>query len=64
MRIEYAYETDPAKQKALVEAMHKRLWEVLPYLPLGQFKQPFLWRKNVKGVLKTNTLVYWNIEKT
>ena len=30
----------------------------------GQFKQPFLWRKNVNGVLKTNTLVYWNIEKT
>jgi peptide/nickel transport system substrate-binding protein len=64
MRIQYAYETDPAKQKALVDAMHKRLWEVLPYVPLGQFKQPFLWRKNVQGVLKTNTLVYWNIEKT
>ncbi len=64
MRIKYAYETDPAKQQALVEAMHRRLWEVLPYVPLGQFKQPFLWRKNVTGVLKTNTLVYWNIEKT
>ena len=64
MRIQYAYETDPAKQKALVEAMHRRLWEVLPYVPLGQFKQPFLWRKNVSGVLKTNTLVYWNIEKS
>ncbi len=64
MRDEYMKETDPAKQKVLVEAMHKRLWEVIPYVPLGQFKQPFLWRKNVTGVLKTGILVFWNIDKT
>jgi peptide/nickel transport system substrate-binding protein len=63
MRDQYIKETDPAKQQALVEAMHKRLWEVIPYVPLGQFKQPFLWRKNVSGVLKANTLVFWNITK-
>ena len=51
------------KQKGLVEAMHRRLWEVIPYVPLGQLKQPFLWRKNISGVLKANTLVFWNIEK-
>ncbi len=44
--------------------MHSRLWESLPYVPLGQFRQPFLWRSNVKGVVKANTVVYWNIEKT
>jgi len=43
--------------------MHRRLWEVIPYVPLGQLKQPFLWRKNISGVLKANTLVFWNIEK-
>ena len=53
----------PEKQKALVEAMHRRLWEVVPYVPLGQLKQPFLWRKNISGVLMANTLVFWNIEK-
>jgi peptide/nickel transport system substrate-binding protein len=58
MRDEYLKETDPAKQRALVEAMHKRLWEVIPYVPLGQFKQPFLWRKNVSGVLRTGVLVF------
>ena len=63
MRIRYIRESDPAKQRALLEQMHARLWESLPYVPLGQFKQPFLWRKTVTGVLKTNTLVYWNIEK-
>jgi peptide/nickel transport system substrate-binding protein len=64
MRIQYIRESDPAKQRALLEAMHARLWVSLPYVPLGQFKQPFVWRKTVTGVLKTNTLVYWNIEKT
>jgi peptide/nickel transport system substrate-binding protein len=64
MRDQYMRETDPTKPKALIEAMHRRLWEVIPYVPLGQFRQPFLWRKNITGVLKTGTLVFWNIDKT
>ena len=64
MRMQYIREADPAKQTQLLEAMHSRLWESLPYVPLGQFRQPFLWRSNVKGVVKANTVVYWNIEKT
>ena len=64
LRQQYIAETDPEKQKALVEAMHRRLWEVVPYVPLGQLKQPFLWRKTVTGVLKSNTLVFWNIAKS
>ena len=63
MRIRYIQESDPAKQRALLESMHAQLWTSLPYVPLGQFKQPFVWRRNVTGVLKANTLVYWNIEK-
>jgi peptide/nickel transport system substrate-binding protein len=63
MRIRYIRESDPVRQRALLEQMHAELWESLPYVPLGQFKQPFLWRSNITGVLKANTLVYWNIEK-
>jgi peptide/nickel transport system substrate-binding protein len=63
LRMDYIRETDPAKQRALLEKMHVRLWEFVPYVPLGQFRQPFLWRKTVTGVVKANTLVYWNIEK-
>jgi peptide/nickel transport system substrate-binding protein len=62
--MKYVRETDPTARQQLLEAMHKRLWEVLPYVPLGQFKQPFLWRRNVTGVLRTSNLVYWNIDKT
>ena len=62
--MQYIRETDPPKQAALLDAMHRRLWESLPYVPLGQFRQPLLWRSNVKGVVKANTVVYWNIAKT
>ena len=63
MRIAYIKEANPAKQRALLEQMHTRQWDQVPYVPLGQFKQPFIWRKTVSGVVKANTLVYWNIEK-
>jgi peptide/nickel transport system substrate-binding protein len=64
MRLQYIREPDPQKRGALLEKMHARLWEVLPYLPLGQFRQPFLWRSNVTGVLRSNVLAFWNISKT
>lgn len=64
MRLRYIREPDPAKRMELLLDMHRRLWEVLPYLPLGQFVQPFLWRSNVSGVLRSNVLAFWNISKT
>jgi hypothetical protein len=30
---------------------------------MRRLHQPFLWRSNVKGVLRASNLVYWNIEK-
>jgi peptide/nickel transport system substrate-binding protein len=64
LRQAFIRETDPAKQKQLAETLHRRLWEEnIPVLPVGQYYQPFLWRKNVTGVLKANTIVFWNIEK-
>ena len=37
--------------------------DVVAYLPLGQIRQPFAWRRNVSGVLKANNMVFWNISK-
>jgi peptide/nickel transport system substrate-binding protein len=64
MRLRYIREPDAAKRAALLEDMHRRLWEVVPYLPLGQFVQPFLWRSNISGVMRSNVLAFWNISKT
>ena len=64
IRQKFIRETDPEKQKELVEALHKRLWEVLPFIPLGEYVQPWPHRKNITGLLKSPLFVYWNIDKS
>jgi peptide/nickel transport system substrate-binding protein len=64
IRQQFMRETDPAKQKALAEAQHRRLWEaVIPYVPLGQYSSGTVHRKNVTGLLKGEIRVWWNVDK-
>ncbi|MBM3533761.1 MAG: ABC transporter substrate-binding protein [Alphaproteobacteria bacterium] len=55
---------DDAARKAALEPLHKRLMETQPIALLGQFDPPFVWRKNVNGVVKGAVLVFWNISKS
>jgi peptide/nickel transport system substrate-binding protein len=41
----------------------ERLWQFLPYIPVGQFDQVNAYRRNLEGVLDSNLIAYWNIEK-
>jgi len=63
LRDDYAREPDAAKQKAIAEAVQKRLYEMVHYIPLGEYFQPSAIRKNVVGNLPTAAYVLWNIEK-
>src|SRR6266513_2705528 len=51
LRDAYARETDPAKQKAIAEAVQVRAIEVTPEIPVGEYVQPVAMRKNVKGFI-------------
>jgi peptide/nickel transport system substrate-binding protein len=62
LRDAFAKETDPAKQKAIAEAVQLRLIDYPTHLPLGQYVQPQAFRKNVVGLLPAATLALWNIE--
>jgi peptide/nickel transport system substrate-binding protein len=62
LRAAFAHETDPAKQRALAEAVQLRAAEYPTYLPLGQYVQPTAMRKNVSGILSGAAFVDWNIE--
>ena len=64
IRQRFIRETDAEKQKEIVEALHKRLWEVLPFIPLGEYVQPWPHRKNITGLLKAPLFVYWNLDKS
>jgi peptide/nickel transport system substrate-binding protein len=63
IRLEFPLAQTPQQQKAVVERLQKRFFEVVPYVPVGQFYAPIAYRNNVTGVLDTVRLVLWNIEK-
>ena len=57
-------EADDAARPTLLEALHRRLAERVPYRVLGQSSVPVAFRTNVTGVLESPVVVYWNIDKT
>jgi peptide/nickel transport system substrate-binding protein len=63
LRDQFAKETDPAKQKAIVEAVQKRWLEYPTHVHLGQWNSPFALRKNVDGNMVAPVTVFWNITK-
>jgi peptide/nickel transport system substrate-binding protein len=64
LRQQFIRETDPEKQHVIAETLHKRLWEVIPYVPVGQYDQPTIHRKNVTGLLRGGMIVWWNVDKS
>ncbi len=62
IRADFARETDPAKQKVLAEAAQKRVIEVTPFIPLGEWLQPIAHRKALTGIVNAAVPVFWNID--
>lgn len=56
-------EASPAARPALLDKLHRRLAEVVPYRVLGQSSGPTAFRSNITGMLPSPVIVYWNIEK-
>jgi peptide/nickel transport system substrate-binding protein len=63
LRDDFARETNPARQKAIAEAVQVRLTQYPTHIPLGQYYSPSALRKNVEGALPAAAPVFWNIEK-
>ena len=51
------------ERKKIAEAMQKRFFEIVPYIPTGQWIPKTAYRKNVKGVIIAPALFQWNVEK-
>jgi peptide/nickel transport system substrate-binding protein len=56
-------EADASKRAALLEAVHARAYEVLPYINAGQFRTKSAWRSNLSGILAATVPVFWNVER-
>jgi len=63
LRDQYARETNPARLKAIAEAVQVRATLYPTHIPLGQWFQAAAVRKNVEGNLQAPVTVFWNVEK-
>ncbi|MBN8940845.1 MAG: ABC transporter substrate-binding protein [Rhizobiales bacterium] len=59
----YQREVDPAKQKAIVEEMQKRAYELVFYIPLGTYFDYETYRANVSGYVQSPVMVVWGVDK-
>jgi peptide/nickel transport system substrate-binding protein len=62
-RNDYAHETDPAKQKVIVENLQKYWVDHPTHINVGQWYQPLARRNNVDGNLIAPAPVFWNVTK-
>jgi peptide/nickel transport system substrate-binding protein len=63
LRDQYARETNPARLKAIAEAVQVRATQYPTHIPLGQWFQPVAMRKNIDGMIQAPVTVFWNVEK-
>jgi peptide/nickel transport system substrate-binding protein len=56
-------EPDPTKRRALLEQVHARAWQVLPYINAGQYRTLSARRANLEGMRPTTIPVFWGVEK-
>ena len=63
LRDQFAKESDPAKQKEIVETLQK-YWVTAPtHVNLGQWYQPAAMRTSLDGAMIAPAPVFWNVMK-
>ncbi|WP_422008565.1 ABC transporter substrate-binding protein [Reyranella sp.] len=62
-RDQFAKETDPAKQKQIVEDLQKYWVDHPTHINVGQWYAPLARRKNITGNLTAPAPVFWNVTK-
>ena len=61
--LEFLSLSGEAQRKDWIDRFQKRFYEVVPYIPMGQYLAKIGYRKNVTGILDLPRMVYWNVEK-
>jgi peptide/nickel transport system substrate-binding protein len=61
LRVEWMRSADPARRKQLAEQIQIVAFDEVPFVPWGQYVQPSLYRKSVRGVLQFPAALMWNV---
>jgi peptide/nickel transport system substrate-binding protein len=61
---EWVRATDPTKRKQLADQIQKTAFDVVTYVPFGEWFQPTAFRKSGQGILKFPAPLFWNVKIT
>ena len=54
---------DPAELQRLFEQVQKVSFDDVPMIPLGQFQLRNAYRKNLQGILRSSSAMFWNVKR-
>jgi peptide/nickel transport system substrate-binding protein len=63
LRVEWMKAKGADDRKKLAEEIQARAFEIVPYIPTGQWFPKTAFRKNVKGIITAPAFLMWNVEK-
>jgi peptide/nickel transport system substrate-binding protein len=63
LRAQWIKASSADERKKLAADIQARAFEIVPYLPTGQWKPRTAFRKNVRGVITAPAFLLWNVEK-
>jgi peptide/nickel transport system substrate-binding protein len=63
LRMQWIKATDSEARQEIAAKVQERAFEVVPYVPTGQFFVKTALRKNVKGYISAPAIFMWNVEK-
>jgi peptide/nickel transport system substrate-binding protein len=63
LRTDWLKAKDSEERQEIAGKIQQRAFEVVPYIPTGQYVFKTAYRKNLKGVLQAPAFLMWNVEK-
>ena len=65
LRMQWLETTDLEDRQGIAAKLQQRAFEIVPYIPTGQFVNKTAFRSNIKGIVELPALFrMWNVEKT
>ena len=65
LRMQWLDATDLEDRQGIAAKLQQRAFEIVPYIPTGQFVNKTAFRSNIKGIVESPALfLMWNVEKT
>lgn len=63
LRIQWLKATEDSSRRQIAAEIQQRAFEIVPYVPTGQWYPMTAYRNNIKGVITGPALFMWNLEK-